>query len=210
MREQTYPDVTDLTYQLDPIGRVRFFGIYEAKVVSVDDPLKRNRIQVQVLQNTGLEKTAWARACLPITDSSYHPDHAPHTATQIAAMLTTQQTTSADPQGGSVTIPALTVVAKAPGNQQLNHQHVVTKTKIKSIGKNKFVDSSPTSTTDSKENSLYTTASGLSAPGTTTTDTSIKVPEHTFHRSIPVIGQMVWVMFIAGDPEYPVWIGVQS
>lgn len=209
MKNQPYLEVDDLTYQLDPVGRVRFFGIYEAKVVSVDDPLNRNRIQVQVLQSTGLETTAWARACLPITDNSYHPDHAPHTAAQIAAMLTTVPTSTPD-AFGSTDIPALTIVPKSPGNQQLNHQHVVTKTKTKSIGKNKFVDNAPTNTTDSKENSLYTAASGLSAPGVTTTDTSIKTPEHTFHRSVPVVGQMVWVMFIAGDPEYPVWVGVQS
>ena len=125
-------------------------------------------------------------------------------------MLTTQQTTASDPQGGSVTIPALTVVAKSPGNQQLNHQHVSTKTKTKTKAKSIFVDNAPTSTTDAKENSLYTTTSGLSAPGTTTVDTSLKTPEHTFHRSKPVVGQMVWVMFIAGDPEFPVWIGVQQ
>jgi len=32
--------------------------------------------------------------------------------------------------------------------------------------------------------------------------------EHTPHRLLPKIGQVVWVMFIAGDLEYPVWIGV--
>jgi hypothetical protein len=27
--------------------------------------------------------------------------------------------------------------------------------------------------------------------------------------SAPIIGQHVWVMFIAGDPNFPVWIGVR-
>jgi guanyl-specific ribonuclease Sa len=27
--------------------------------------------------------------------------------------------------------------------------------------------------------------------------------------ALPKVGQNVWVMFQAGDPEYPVWIGVQ-
>lgn len=199
-----------LSYGLDPQGRHRFYGIYEAKVISVDDPLKRNRIQVKVFQTTGQETTSWARACLPITDSSYHPDHAPHTAAQIAAMLTTTPVSVTDSRGDTETVPALTIVPKSPGNQQLNHQHTSTKKKTKVKGKSIFVDNAPTSATDTKENSLYTTASGLSAPGTTTTDTSVKTPEHTFHRSTPVVGQMVWVMFIAGDPEYPVWIGVQQ
>jgi hypothetical protein len=124
-------------------------------------------------------------------------------------MLTTTPVSVTDSRGDTETVPALTIVPKTPGNQQLNHQHVITKTKTRTQGQAKFVANEPTSTTDSKENSLYTVASGLNAPGITTTDTSIKVPEHTFHRSYPVVGQMIWVMFVAGDPEYPVWIGVQ-
>jgi hypothetical protein len=204
-----YSHLVDSEYGMDPVGRSRFFGIYSAKVEDVNDPLKQNRIKVKVFQTTGQEVTGWARACLPITDSSYHPDHAPHTAVQIAAMLTTTPVSVTDSRGDTETVPALTIVPKAPGNQQLNHQHVITKTKTRTQGQSKFVANEPTSTTDSKENSLYTVASGLNAPGITTTDTSIKVPEHTFHRSYPVVGQMIWVMFVAGDPEYPVWIGVQ-
>jgi hypothetical protein len=192
-------------YMMDPQGRPRFYGLYSGQVTNVKDPLKKNRIQVLVHGPTGVESHNWAPACLPITDSSYHPDHQPHTAAQIAALLTTTATTAADPQGGSVTIPALTVVAKAGGGQ-LNHQHVVTKTMV-----NKgLVVSSPTSTTDTFETSTYTAASGLSAPGTTSSSTSLKTPEHTFHRTFPAVGQLVWVMFIAGDPDHPVWIGVQS
>lgn len=26
---------------------------------------------------------------------------------------------------------------------------------------------------------------------------------------IPAVGQHIWVMFIAGDPEFPVWIGIE-
>jgi hypothetical protein len=32
--------------------------------------------------------------------------------------------------------------------------------------------------------------------------------EHTPHRLVPVLGQKVWVMYIAGDPNFPVWMGV--
>jgi len=192
-------------YMMDPQGRPRFYGLYSGQVTSVKDPLKKNRIQVLVHGPTGVESHNWAPACLPITDSSYHPDHQPHTAAQIAALLTTTATTAADPQGGSVTIPALTVVAKSGGGQ-LNHPHTVTKTMV-----NKgLVVSSPTSTTDAFESSTYTAASGLSAPGTTSSSTSLKTPEHTFHRTFPAVGQLVWVMFMAGDPDHPVWIGVQS
>jgi hypothetical protein len=195
----------DSEYGLDPIGRPVYPGIYSAKVIDVTDPLKRNRIKVQVQQITGEAAHNWAEACLPVSANSYHPDHQPHTAAQIAALLTTTSTTASDPQGGSVTIPALTVVAKSGGGQ-LNHAHTATKTMV-----NKgLVVNAPTSTTDTKETSLYTTASGLSAPGTTSSNTSVKIPEHTFHRNVPVVGQLVWVMFIAGNPEHPVWMGVQS
>jgi len=32
--------------------------------------------------------------------------------------------------------------------------------------------------------------------------------EHTYHRAVPNVGQQVWVMFVAGDPNFPVWMGV--
>lgn len=190
---------------MDPQGRPRFYGIYSGKVTSVKDPLKQNRIQVLVHGPTGIESHNWAPACLPITSSSYHPDHQPHTAAQIAALLTTTPVSVTDSRGDTETVPALTIVAKAGGGQ-LNHPHTATKTMV-----NKgVVVSSPTSTTDTLEASIYTNASGISAPGTTSSSTSLKTPEHTFHRTFPAVAQLVWVMFIAGDPDYPVWIGVQS
>jgi hypothetical protein len=195
----------DSEYMMDPQGRPRFYGIYSGQVTNVKDPLKQNRIQVLVHGPTGIESHNWAPACLPITSSSYHPDHQPHTAAQIAALLTTTPVSVTDSRGDTETVPALTIVAKAGGGQ-LNHQHTATKT----IVNKGVVVSSPTSTTDTLEASIYTTASGLSAPGTTSSSTSLKIPEHTFHRTFPAVAQLVWVMFIAGDPDYPVWIGVQS
>jgi hypothetical protein len=207
------PNETD--YGMDFMGRTRFYGIYSAKVINNQDPTGRNRIQVQIPQPTGGEVTNWALACLPITDNSYHPDHNPHTASQIAALLTTSTSSASgsDPQGGTVTvsIPALTVVAK-DSTKQLNHAHQTTHPMYKAS--TSVVSSSPysnASSTDAKEISTYTSASGISAPGTVAgTAPSPNSPEHTFHRSVPEVGQLVWVMFVAGDPEYPVWIGVQS
>ena len=166
----------DQDYGMDPTGRFRFFGIYEAKVVDINYPLKKNRIKVKVQQSTGQEVSGWARSCQPITNVANHPDHEEHTAAQIATLLTTTATTAADPQGGSVTIPALTVVAKA-GAGTLKHPR---KTAAKTTQKwNDAQEQTP------------------------------RVAEHTPHRLVPKVGQLVWVMFVAGDPEYPVWIGVQ-
>jgi hypothetical protein len=187
----------------DPQGRPRFYGLYRGEVISVSDPLKKNRIQVNVQMATGTEVTAWAEACVPITANSYHPDHSPHTASQIAALLTTTPTTASDPQGGTVSIPALTVVpiSSTPGpTNQLNHPHITpVKTMVKADKTGKSKAASPTTTTDTQETSVY--INGQKAPNNTTT------PEHTFHRVIPAVKQHVWVMFEAGDPEHPVWIG---
>lgn len=171
-----YKHIVDSEYGMDPVGRSRFFGIYSAKVEDINDPLKQNRIKVKVYQATGQEVTGWARACLPITSVANHPDHQEHTAAEIAALLTTTQTTASDPQGGSITIPALTVVAKA-GAGTLDHPR-----KLEPNTEQKWND--PQEQTPA-------------------------VAEHTPHRLIPKKGQMVWVMFVAGDPEYPVWIGVE-
>ena len=162
------------------MGRIRFYGIYAATVVDIKDPLKRSRIKVKINQTTGTEVTGWAIPCLPITYNANHPDHEEHTAAQIALLLTTTATTAADPQGGSVTIPALTVVAKTAGTLKHLHKQDVS--------------------TANKWNGSY---------GTVFNDAT-DVKEHTSHRTVPNVGQQIWVMFVAGDPEYPVWIGVQS
>jgi len=125
----------DTEYGLDAQGRHRFYGIYSAVVTSISDPINKYRIQVQIPQIHGTQITNWIPACIPMT----------HLASQVAASLTTTATTAADPQGGSVSIPALTIVPKS--------------TPVLPV--------------------------------------------------LPKVGQNVWVMFQAGDPEYPVWIGVQ-
>jgi len=171
MTTQHYPDQE---YGMDPTGRLRFYGIYEGKVTSINDPLKKNRIQVTVSQPTGQEVHGWARAVLPVTVNETHADHVAHTAASVAALLTTTPVSAGDPQGGSVSIPALTVVAKS-GAGTLTHAHKTV------TGKNSLA---------------------VAADNAATT-------EHTPHRTVPDVGQLVWIMFIAGDPEYPVWIGVQ-
>jgi hypothetical protein len=164
----------DSEYGMDPQGRPRFFGIYRAIVKDVNDPLKKSRIKVSVHMPTGTAVHNWAVACLPVTSNSNHPDHSPHTAAQIAALLTTSSKTVSDPQGGTITVPALTVVAK--NSNTLKHPHVTTTNTAE-----KWNDKQETNKTD----------------------------EHTPHRIIPRVNQNVWVMFIDGDPEYPVWMGIE-
>lgn len=172
----------DAEYMLDPQGRPRFFGLYEGTVVDVNDPLKKNRIKLSVTV-TGKETSNWARALLPVTANSNHPDHQEHTAAQIAALLTTTATsvTSGAASAGtahthSVTVPALTVVAKA-GAGTLKHPHKTTANTAK-----KWNDATDVDATE----------------------------EHTLHRLLPKKGQKVWVMFVAGLVNEPVWVGVQE
>jgi hypothetical protein len=173
---------TEADYMQDPQGRTRFFGIYEGIVKEINDPLKKGRIKVQVTV-TGQEVTDWARAVLPITHNANHPDHQEHTAAQIAALLTTTSISVTDSRGDTETIPALTVVAKG-GAGTLKHPHKIVVNAIK-----KWNGS------DAKT-AMFNDA--------TNTD------EHTPHRYVPNKGQRVWIMFVAGLLEEPVWIGVQG
>jgi len=211
-------------YGHDPQGRPILPGIYSAVVIDNKDPLNKSRLKVQVYQATGVSKTNWIPGCLPVTDTSYHPDHKAHLASDIANMLTTTSVAAAGTGSGSsatggavtvttsTTIPALTIVAKN-STYQLNHAHATpTKTMLATNQQNiSTVKPTISSTTDSLENSAY--PAGTYAPnqtGTLNDITNSTTPEHTFHRSVPAIGQLIWVMFVGGLPDNPVWMGVQA
>ena len=170
----------DSEYSFDPQNRPRFSGIYRATVKDIKDPLKKSRIKVAVHMPTGTAKTAWAVACLPITSNANHPDHQEHTAAQIAALLTTTATTVTSSSAGSP-----------------SHTHSTTVPALTVVAKNSNTLKHPHKTVPNKKE-LWN-----DAQETNTTD------EHTPHRIIPRLGQNVWIMFIDGDPEYPVWIGVE-
>jgi hypothetical protein len=43
--------------------------------------------------------------------------------------------------------------------------------------------------------------------GTEVTDWAWPIEPSSIHTDAPVVGQGVWVTYVGGDPEYPVWIG---
>lgn len=51
--------------------------------------------------------------------------------------------------------------------------------------------------------------SGTSSSGNAHTHSVTLNASHSDHIYVPNVGQKVWVMFIAGDPNFPVWMGVQ-
>ena len=108
----------------------RFYGLYEGVCTNNEDPDNLYKIKLKVPQVLGDSETAWASACLPVTDNSTHTAH-------------TEVLTSSTPSTGT------------------SHTHTVT----------------------------------LNL-------------EHSAHVKIPNINQKVWVMFIGGDPNFPVWMGV--
>lgn len=159
-----------------------FFGVYRGICVDNQDPDSAKRIRLKVPQVLSTNVSNWAYPCLPVTSNADHPDHLPHLASEVAALLTTHSNHAVSVSGntGGTTVgtfgshthtfsatQTLTHAAHSGNSGQLVHNH---------------------------ENS----ADPLEVNGT----------EHTSHRKVPNLNQGVWVMFEGGDPNFPVWIGV--
>jgi hypothetical protein len=160
----------------------RFYGIYEGICTDINDPEKTSRIRLQVPQVLGTEVTEWAKPCLPVSINSNHPDHLAHTAAQVAALLN-NHTASTDSQltGASTHSHSVSISTHSGNSGTLTHAHKTTADAV------------------NKLNAAY---------GTVFNDATNTL-EHTPHRLVPNIGQKVWIMFIAGDPNFPVWMGVE-
>ena len=158
----------------------KFYGVYRGVCVANVDPLDKNRIKVQVPQVLGQSISDWAWPCLPVTSNADHPDHLPHLASEVAALLTTHTSHSVSVSGttGSGGTPShthsfsatqtLTHAAHAGNSGELTHAHE-----------------------DDEEDPL-----------------EVNGTEHTPHRKVPDLKQGVWVMFEGGDANFPIWMGV--
>jgi hypothetical protein len=173
----------------------RFYGIYLGLCVDNQDPENSQRIKLLVPQVLGGEFTEWASPCLPVIFNADHPDHKKHLASEVAALL----------QAHANHTDTLTT---ASGGSP-SHTHSIT---LNLAHTNNHTGKTPDSAnfldhaheTDYNEANKWNDASGAAF------DDAADTKEHTPHRGVPNLNQQVWVMFIAGDPNFPVWMGVLS
>jgi hypothetical protein len=157
-----------------------FYGLYRGICVDNADPLEKNRIKVKIPQVLGQEISDWAWPCLPVTSNAEHPDHLPHLASEVAALLTTHTSHSVSVSG--------TTGAASAGT---SHTHSFSATQTLSHAAH-------------AGNSLELTHEHEQLDDILETNDT----EHTLHRKVPNLEQGVWVMFEGGDPNFPVWMGV--
>ena len=107
----------------------QYFGIYRGSVVDNQDPENLSRVRVKVPQVTSDNVTNWAMPCLPITSHVDHPDHIPHLASEVAALLNAHDvsvsgtTSSAGSTPHTHTFSASTSVAHTGTAGSLLHPH---------------------------------------------------------------------------------------
>ena len=164
--------------------------------MDIVDPDEKNRIRLQVPQVLGEELSDWAWPCLPIISNSNHPDHLPHLASEVAALLVTHTNHS----NHSVAVSGSTGGATVSTFGSHTHTFSATQTLTHSAH------------ADHAGNDGELTHAHSADPDETEkwnddqeTNTTA---EHTPHRLVPKLEQGVWVMFEGGDANFPVWIGV--
>lgn len=168
----------------------RFYGLYRGVCIDIDDPDKLNRITLQVPQVLGTQITNWALPCTPVTDNADHPDHKKHLASEVAALLNAHADHPVSGTTSGATVGAL-------GSHTHTFSYTATHT-------NNHTGKTP-DLTYNLDHEHEATTDPLDKDGS---EDGLVAAEHTYHREVPNVGQQVWVMFVAGDPNFPVWMGV--
>lgn len=235
----------DLNYMVDPLGRVRFFGIYGAKVVDNRDPLNKGRVKLQILQPTGNATTGWVPACLGAISQTQYPygtfsttaaqTLGVNTATvisgswlqedvnktslknsnriyveetgdyffQFSAMITKSSANSGTAdiwfRKNGVDLPRSNTRVTLAGS---GAEVTMTVGIILDLSAGDYVQLVGSASTSNTQLSASGAGVGPAVPG-------ILATINLVGKYVPKPGTKVWVMFEAGDPEYPVWIGTQ-
>lgn len=176
----------------------RFYGIYLGICVNNEDPENNQRIQLMVPQVLGQEITEWADPCMPVIFNADHPDHKKHLASEVAALL---QAHADHPVSGTTSGATVSTFGSHTHTFSYTATHTNNHTG-KTPDSTNFLDHEHETTVD--KDKKWNASSGTAFNDATDTK------EHTPHRGVPNLDQKVWVMFIAGDPNFPVWMGVLS
>jgi hypothetical protein len=173
----------------------RFYGLYQGICVDIEDPDKESRIKLLVPQVLGQETTEWARPCLPVLANTNHPDHKYHLASEVAALLNAHgdHAVSVSGTSGPATVSTFG-----------SHTHSFSATQTLAHTNNHTGKSDTTNYLDHEHKTVADEDNKWNDDQETDT-----VPEHTPHRLVPKLDQKVWVMFEGGDPNFPVWMGVE-
>lgn len=234
----------DLNYMVDPLGRVRFFGIYSAKVIDNRDPLKQGRVKLQILQPTGNATTGWAPACLgAISQTKYPYGTFSTTAGQALGVNTATVINNSWVQEdvNKTYLSSNRMYVEETGDYFFQFSAMITKSTANSGTADIWVRKNGT---DIPRSNTRVTLAGSGAEITMTVGFILDLAAGDYiqlvgsasasntqlsasgagvgpaipgviatlnlvGKYIPKPGTKVWVMFEAGDPEYPVWIGVQ-
>ena len=176
----------------------RFYGIYLGICVDNEDPENLQRIKLVVPQVLGGEFTEWASPCLPVIFNADHPDHKKHLASEVAALLNAHADHVISGTTGGTTVSTFG-----------SHTHTFSYTAAHT---NNHTGKTPDSTNflDHEHETAYNEGNKWNGSSGSVFNDSTDTKEHTPHRGVPNLDQKVWVMFTAGDPNFPVWMGVLS
>lgn len=176
-------------------GEPKFYGIYRGVCISNVDPENNYRITMRVPQVLGYEVTDWAWPCLPAgwKDALVkpHSDHPGITIANHAHNVDVTPTTT-------TTVGAHTHTVTASGTDPQGGTVSSTGTAATAGDHAHSVDPAPVTSTFNGGGTYYQ-ASGLPFQHDN---------NHVLIQKTPKVGEGVWVMFEAGDPDYPVWMGV--
>jgi hypothetical protein len=65
-----------------------------------------------------------------------------------------------------------------------------------------------THTKHAAHSAIITTSGGGSPSHSHSVSVNLTHDNHSAHTTVPAVDEGVWIMFEAGDPDFPVWMGV--
>ena len=188
-----------------------YYGLYRAICKDNQDPTNHDRIKVSIPDLYGNDYvTDWIPGCMPVVSNADHPDHKRHLASEVAALLQAHATHAT--HTGTFTTSSV----NDGGTGASSHSHTVSITLAHDEHTNNHTGKTPDTSNYLDHQHVNTGGTTIPTPYSSVVDTPDVYdtqgasPQHTHHRTIPNLNQVVWIMFEKGDPNFPVWMGVYS